>query len=211
MESLEVITMLLDDDIILYLFLAITDGLEEKDKKHSQGKLYLSEVILCGILFVLHGKSFRQFHSWLLKKNLFPQLPERSRLQRLVNHYDYLCEAFLGSKTFFGILDSFGIEIIHPIREGRSEESQMVSKKGKSNHRWIVGRKVAVTINQKYEVVKVGDTTTNECDHVFNEDNKNAADINLTDKGFRKKEGIYPFAFKMQIVIPNGALSFIKL
>jgi hypothetical protein len=189
-------TMLLDEDIILHLFCAIGDSLNQKDRKHSQGKLYLSEIVLCGILFVLHGRSFRQFHPWLLKRNIFVNLPERSRLQRLLNHYEYLCEEFLGSNTFYGILDSFGIEVIHPIREGRSEESKAVSKKGKSNHRWIVGRKVAVTINQRFEVVKASDTTDNECDHVFNEEHKNTADINLTDKGFRKKTGI-PESFKI--------------
>lgn len=180
-------TMLLDEDIILHLFCAITKSLKEKDKKHSQGKLYLSEIVLCGILFVLHGKSFRQFHNWLVKLNLFKNLPERSRLLRLTTHYEYLCSELLGDKTFYGILDSFGIEIIHPIREGRSEESKAVSRKGKSNHRWIVGRKVAVTINQRFEVVKASDTTDNECDHVFNDEHKDTADINLTDKGFRKR------------------------
>lgn len=181
--------MLRDDDIILYLFYAIAEGLKEKDKKHSQGKMYLSEIILCGVLFALYGRSFRRFHPWLLKRKIFPDLPERSRLQRLVNHYGYLCEKFLGNKTFYGILDSFGIEVIHPIREGRSEESKEISKKGKSNHRWIVGRKVAVTINQQYEIVKMNDDTDNVCDNTFNEEQQNAADITLTDQGFKKKEG----------------------
>ena len=188
--------MLLDDDIILHLFFAIAEGLKDKDRKHSQGKLYLSEVVLCGILFVLHGRSFRQFHTWLVKRNLFQNLPERSRLNRLVNHYEYLCTGFLASKTFYGILDSFGVEVIHPIREGRSEESKTVSKKGKSNHRWIVGRKVAVTLNQKLEVVAVSNNTANVCDNTFNKDHKDAADINLTDMGFREKEHM-PKSFKI--------------
>lgn len=188
--------MLLDEDIILHLFCEIADVLQDKDRKHIQGKLYLSEVVLCGVLFVLRGTSFRRFHVWLMKQHLFLSLPERSRLLRLVNHYDYLCEEFLGSKTFFGILDSFGIESIHPIREGRSKQSQRVSRKGKSNHRWIVGRKVAVTMNQRYEVVKLSNATTNVCDHDFNDHHADSADINLTDQGFRKKEGI-PSSFKI--------------
>src|SRR6266478_4399300 len=93
------------------------------------------------------------------------------------------CEEYLGSKTFYGILDSFGIEVIHPIREGRSEQSKAVSGKGKSNHRWIVGRKVAVTINQNYEVVKVTEEKDNVCDNNFDEEHKETADINLTDQG----------------------------
>ncbi|OGY54196.1 MAG: hypothetical protein A2912_00415 [Candidatus Buchananbacteria bacterium RIFCSPLOWO2_01_FULL_40_23b] len=188
--------MLLDEDIILHLFCEIADGLRNTDRKHVQGKLYLSEIVLCGALFVLHGTSFRRFHVWLMKQSLFPKLPERSRLLRLMNHYDYLCEEFLGSKTFFGILDSFGIEIIHPIREGRSKQSQQVSKKGKSNHRWIIGRKVAVTMNQHYEVVTVSEETANVCDHDFNGHHAESAAINLTDHGFKDKEGI-PASFKI--------------
>ncbi len=188
--------MLPDDDIILYLFYTIATAIAGKDKKHSQGKLYLSEIVLCGVLFALKGISFRRFYKWLIKREIFPELPERSRLQRLVNKYWYLCEKLLGSKMFYGILDSFGIEIIHPIREGRSEQSKSVSKKGKSNHRWIVGRKVTITINQKYQIVKLNDTTANECDNTLGDEHADAADITLTDQGFKKKEGT-PESFKI--------------
>lgn len=180
--------MLPNDDIILQLWYGIEECLSGKDRKHYQAKLRLSETILCGVLFVLLGRSFRRYYRWLVKQELFVTLPERSRLHRLVNHYSFLCEEFLGSKTFYGILDSFGIEVIHPIREGRSEQSKAVCGKGKSNHRWIVGRKVAVTINQNYEVVKVNDEKDNVCDNSFDEEHTEAADINLTDQGFKKKE-----------------------
>lgn len=188
--------MLLDDDIILMLWYAIEECLGEKNSKHYQAKLSLSEIVLCGVLFVLLGRSFRRFHKWLIKRQIFLTLPERSRLQRLVNHYSYLCEDFLGSKTFYGILDSFGIETIHPIREGRSEESKTVCGKGKSNHRWVVGRKVAVTMNQNYEVVKVSEDKANVCDNTFDEEQTEAADITLTDLGFKRKEGT-PDNFKI--------------
>lgn len=188
--------MLPDDDIILTLWYGIEKCLSGKDSKHYQAKLSLSETVLCGILFVLLGRSFRRYYRWLVKRGLFLSLPERSRLQRLVNHYSYLCEEFLGSKTFYGILDSFGIEIIHPIREGRSEESKAVSGKGKSNHRWIVGRKVAVTINQNYEIVTVSDDKANVCDNTFDQEQKDGAEITLTDLGFKKKEGT-PDSFKI--------------
>jgi hypothetical protein len=58
-----------------------------------------------------------------------------------------------------GIIDSYGIELIHPIREGRSKESRIAgSKKGKSNHRWIVGCKLCLAINQ------FGLITARDCD-----------------------------------------------
>jgi len=59
-----------------------------------------------------------------------------------------------------------------------------------------VGRKVAVTINQNYEVVKVNDEKDNVCDNTFDEEHKDAADINLTDQGFKKKVGT-PESFKI--------------
>jgi hypothetical protein len=33
-----------------------------------------------------------------------------------------------------GVIDTYGIELIHPIREGRSP--QQIGRKGVSNHRW---------------------------------------------------------------------------
>ena len=44
---------------------------------------------------------------------------------------------FLGRPTVLGVIDTYGIELIHPVREGRS--SQQIGRKGLSNHRWIVG------------------------------------------------------------------------
>ncbi len=40
-------------------------------------------------------------------------------------------DGFLAQPSFFTVIDSYGIELIHPIREGRSE--QQVGKKGNSN------------------------------------------------------------------------------
>ena len=38
------------------------------------------------------------------------------------------------------------IELIHPMREGRSP--QQIGRKGLSNHRWIVGGKLCLLLNQ---------------------------------------------------------------
>ena len=45
-----------------------------------------------------------------------------------------------------GIVDSYGIELIHPTREGRSP--RQIGKKDTSNYRWIVGGKLCVVLNQ---------------------------------------------------------------
>lgn len=192
--------MLQDDDIILHIFCAICDILGKEDYKHPQGKLYLSEIILIGTLFALKGTSFRRFYKWLLKRKLFLALPERSRMQRLLITHRRWCNKFLSDPTFFTVLDSLGIEVIHPVREGRSEQSKQVSKKGVSNHRWIVGRKLAVSVNQKLQIIKVSDDTSNVSDTSFDDDHALADSITLIDKGFKKKEGT-PENFK---ICPKG-------
>lgn len=191
--------MLQEDDIILYLLTAIVEVLGKNDKKHPLGKLYLSEIILCGVLFALKGGSFRRFHSWIKRRKLF-NLPERSRLVRLLIKHRKFCNIFLSSETFFNVIDSFGVEIIHPIREGRSEQSQRVSKKGKSNHRWIIGRKINIAINGDLEIVDYQDETANVCDNTFDISYEEKEDcIYLTDNGYRR-QAIYggtPTNFKI--------------
>jgi hypothetical protein len=45
-----------------------------------------------------------------------------------------------------GVADTSGIELVHPMREGRSPAQ--IGKKGLSNHRWIVGGKLCFILNQ---------------------------------------------------------------
>jgi hypothetical protein len=68
-------------------------------------------------------------------------------LQRLLRDYaDYTFD-FLAEPTFLTVVDTYGIELIHPRREGRS--AQQIGKKGKSNGRWIVGVKLAWLITDR--------------------------------------------------------------
>jgi hypothetical protein len=77
---------------------------------------------------------------------LFPQVPERTRLCRLFKTHTAWTAYLLTAPTVLGVTDTYGIEFIHPRRAGRSP-AQM-GKKGKSNHRWIVGGKLGVVLNQ---------------------------------------------------------------
>jgi hypothetical protein len=52
----------------------------------------------------------------------------------------------LGAPTVLGVIDTYGIELIHPMREGRSP--QQIGRKGLSNHRWIVGGKLCLLLDQ---------------------------------------------------------------
>lgn len=187
--------MLQEHTIIIALFCTIAKKLGRKDKRHPLGKLYLSEIILCGVLFSLKGGSFRQFYTWLNRRDVL-SLPDRTRLQRLLIKYKDTCNHFLSDPTLFNAMDSFGVEIIHPIRESRSKQSQRVSKKGKSNYRWIIGRKINLAINGKLEIVNYQDETVNVCDNSFNEHYRETKGIVLTDNGYRKKGGT-PANFKV--------------
>lgn len=116
--------------------------------KHPQAKLWPSELVTIALLRCLKGGSERAFYAWLLANlaPLFPNLPERTRLFRALATHRSWAELFLAPPTFFGIVDSFGIELIHPRREKRSKGQ--IGKKGKSNHRWIVGAKLCALVNQ---------------------------------------------------------------
>ena len=89
--------------------------------------------------------------------NVFPSLPERTRLfRRFRTHQDWT-DRFLASPTLLGVVDTYGIELIHPIREGR--RPGQIGKKGKSNYRWIVGGKLCLVLN-KLGLVAVWDCDT---------------------------------------------------
>jgi hypothetical protein len=117
-------------------------------KKHPDCTLYPSELVTLEALFALKGGRFRRFYRWLQREfsHLFPLLPERSRLLRLLATHRLRTDRFLAPLTFYTVVDSYGIELLHPIREGRS--TQQIGKKGKTNRRWIVGVKMCWIINQ---------------------------------------------------------------
>ena len=63
------------------------------------------------------------------------------------------------------MVDTYGIEFIHPIRAGRSPGQ--LGKKGKSNYRWIVGGKLCLVLNRLGLVVAWGCETANVHDTAF--------------------------------------------
>ena len=132
-------------DFITQLFYRVAEQIV--DLKHSQAKLYPSEVVTLALLYALKGCGQRAFWRWLTRdyRPLFPNLPDRTRLFRLFNSHRHYVNQFLADPSLLGVIDSYGIELLHPIREGRSP--QQIGKKGISNHRWIVGGKVCYLLN----------------------------------------------------------------
>ena len=110
--------------------------------KHPEAHLWPSEVLTPGLLHALKGARQLTLDWWLTRDCLpsFPRLPERTRLFRLLKTHQDWTRAFLAVPTVLGVIDTYGIELIHPMREGRSP--QQIGRKGLSNHRWIVGGKL---------------------------------------------------------------------
>lgn len=89
--------------------------------KHPQAVLWPGEVVTLGVLHALKGVGNRAFYRWLTRdyQPLFPHLPERTRLFRQFKAHQQWTLLFLAPPTLPGVVDSHGIELIHPIREGR--------------------------------------------------------------------------------------------
>lgn len=180
-------------DFITELFCRIDDVMRDVPK-HSQANLYPSEVVTLGFLFALKGVSERAFYRWI-KQNylpLFPNLPDRTRLFRLFQVHQDWTQRFLAEPTVLGIADTYGIELIHPIREGRSEKQ--IGKKGKSNHRWIVGGKLGFVLNQFGLIAAWECDTANVADNTFQPLVAQFAEVMvvLVDHGFHAKAGDPP-------------------
>ncbi len=153
-------------DFILELFCRVDDTLKEL-QKDPRANLHPSEIVTLAVLFALRGKGQRDFYRWLSRdyRRLFPKLPERTRLFRLFAAHRDWAERFLAQPTLLGIADSFGVETIHPKREGRSK--QQIGKKGLSNHRWIVGVKFCPLINSRGQIVDWDAEGANVHDSLF--------------------------------------------
>src|SRR6266436_4517598 len=159
--------------------------------KHPEAHLWSSEVVTLGLLHALKGVGNRAFYRWLTKdyRPLFPRLPERTRLFRLFKTHQDWTQVFLAAPTVLGVIDAYGIELIHPIREGRSP--QQMGRKGVSNHRWIVGGKLCLLLNQWGLIVAWECATANVADNTFQGLIRQCEErmIVLSDMGFHAAEG----------------------
>ena len=149
------------DEILIRVFSSV-DAQMLDGKKRADAHLYPSEIVTIGLMFARKGGKYRPFYRWLVANygHWFPKLPEQSRLHRLLRASSHFTDRFLKQPSFFTIGDTFGIELIHPRREGRSP--QQVGRKGGSNGRWIVGIKLAWLVTATGEVVDWRWTTANE-------------------------------------------------
>ena len=177
-------------DFITAVFCRVDEQMKAVPK-HPQATLWPSEVVTLGLLHALKGVGNRAFYRWLARdyRPLFPRLPERTRLFRLFTTHQAWTASFLAAPTLLGVIDTYGIELIHPMREGRS--FLQIGRKGLSNHRWIVGGKLCLLLNQFGLVVawdcataKVHDSTFHPLIRLFEEHM-----IILSDTAFHAAEG----------------------
>lgn len=181
------------EDFITELFCRIDDVMKDVPKHH-RAKLHPSELGTLAVLFALKGVGERTFYRWISRdwRALFPNLPERTRLFRLFAAHQDWAERLMAQPTVLGIADTYGIELIHPRREGRSK--QQIGKKGLSNKRWIVGGKLGLVLNRFGRVCGWDCDTANTHDSHFQpmvaafEDQM----VVLTDSGFHAAEGDPP-------------------
>ena len=104
-------------DFVTALFYEVDEQMRAIPK-HPEAHLWPSEVVTLGLLHALKGAGNRAFYRWLTRdyRALFPRLPERTRLFRLfVTHQDWT-QVFLAAPTVLGGIDTYGIELNHPMR-----------------------------------------------------------------------------------------------
>lgn len=178
------------EDFITELFCKVDDQMKSVPK-HRQALLYPSEVVTIGLLHAIKGVGNRPFYRWLINnyKGMFPGLPHRTRLFRLLRTHQSWTNAFLASPTLLGVIDSYGIELLHPVREGRS--ARQMGRKGKSNYRWIIGSKLCLVLNRWGLVTGWDCATANVHDTHFQPLIRKFENqmVVFGDKGFHAKEG----------------------
>jgi hypothetical protein len=108
---------------------------------------------------------------------------------RLFRTHQAWTQAFLAAPTVLGVIDTYGIERIHPIREGRSP--QQMGRKGLSNHRWIVGGNLCLLLTQYGLVVGWACAPATVPDNTFQWLMRQVEEhmIVLSDTGFQATEG----------------------
>jgi hypothetical protein len=98
------------EDIIIRLFCMGDDKLAHVNKRKN-ANVYPSERVTIGILFTFKGVHYRALYRWLKGDwlHLFPQLPECSRLVRLLAEHEPLTDHFVVAPQEESVIDSYGI------------------------------------------------------------------------------------------------------
>ena len=93
-------------DFIIALFYAVDQEMLEIPK-HPDAKLYPSEVVTLALLYAIKGGGMRAFYRWLTRDSLalFPHVPERTRLARLVKPHTAWTTRCRAAPPVLGVAD----------------------------------------------------------------------------------------------------------
>jgi hypothetical protein len=179
------------EEIIIHNFYHVDNALLGVQKE-PKAKLYPSEVVTIGILFALKGGHFRAFYRCLKRdyNALFGGLPDRTNLQRQLRQQESHTDHLLAQPSVLNVADSFPIELIFPVREGRRKGQ--FGKKGKDKGRWSVGVKLCWVLNTYGQVCAWIWGTLNCPDNEFLEyfGEYDGEAIFMADWGFRCADGV---------------------
>ena len=94
-------------EFITALFFEVDEQLRAIPK-HPEAHLWPSEVVTLGLLHALKGVGNRPFSRWLTRdyRPLFPHLPERTRLFRLLTTHQDWPQVFFAAPTVLGVIDT---------------------------------------------------------------------------------------------------------
>ncbi len=103
-------------DFITELFCKMDDHMRQVPK-HSQANLWPSENTTLGLLHAIKGTGNRAFYRWLDQnhRDMFPGLPNRTRLFRLLRQHQDWCNSFLAAPSLLGVIDE-GIDSPQTLR-----------------------------------------------------------------------------------------------
>ena len=181
------------EDIIYHIFWYVDDQMPNI-AKHPQAKLYPSELVTIGLLFALKGRGWRAFYRWLKRDwdKFFGGLPDESRLRKALKAHQDWCDDLLAAPSLFTVIDSYPIELIFPIREGRS--TRQIGRKGKDKGRWTIGIKLCWLLDTYGRVVDWDWAPQGTPDKHFNwmVSTLDGQTITLADLGFRDVDGPPP-------------------
>jgi len=65
----------------------------------------------------------------------------------LATHQNWT-DRFLAEPALLGVIDSYGIELLYPVREREKMQHPRIATKGKSNYRWIMEAKFCFLLNR---------------------------------------------------------------
>lgn len=179
------------EDIIIQIFWAVDQAMLQV-RKVPQAKLYPSEVVTIGILFALKGGHFRAFCRCLKRDyaTLFGGLPDRTTLLRQLRAQQYQADGLLADASVLNVIDTFPIELLFPIRAGRTK--RQIGTKNRDKGRWSIGVKMCWILNRLGQVVGWHWLPMNQPDQDFLPlvDLIKEEAVVLADMGFRCKGGV---------------------